>query len=149
MFGFIFGSACLVALFYYLRPAAPGTGRRRRGDLRRRFVLNRVYRALETSPDQERVIRNAFEAFEERLAGVRRGRQALREGLADSLREEAVTSDQLGAVFDTQQGSLAEVKQAAASALAEVHAVLDPYQRRRLADLVRDGLRPGCRGRAA
>jgi hypothetical protein len=152
MIGLIVGTLCLVALFatvrrrrYYAFREAwgyhghPWGGRHGFRAARRRHPLHLLFARLDTTPGQEKAIVAALDTMRERMEGTRRELDAL-------CRELAVVVG--GAVLDER--SLDEVKARGDALygrfsaelrelLARVHDALDEGQRRRFAELIRDG----------
>lgn len=160
MFGFIFGTLCLLAFIavwrrrrWYGRGFRPGWGpgwgpgcghgygyRYGYGEGRRgwpqRFGLYRVFEELDTSPGQEKAIKSA-------LGELRGGFDALRPQLVEARQSlsAALTSEPFdpAALEQNLQGRLAEVSNvspALVSTLAKIHDALDADQRKRLARLL-------------
>lgn len=144
MFGFLFGSLCLAGFVWMWRRPM---GRRFHGGgpwgVRRvsRRGLRFVFRRLDTSPGQERLIREAADEV------IARG-SVLLDALASSRREvgRAFSEDEFDADRVVEElmkpdDALAELRASLAARLFEIHSNLDPEQRRRLGELL------GRRGR--
>ena len=149
MFGFIFGSACLVALAVVTARGRGWRGRRFahfRGGPRRamHWVLDR----LDTTPGQERVIREAFDDFVDAVRPLREDLSGSREDLARALRGEALDYTALSAAFTAHDGVLAKSREELTTLFGRVHETLDERQRDVLSDLIEAGpwraLRRGC-----
>lgn len=135
MFGFLFGTACLVGLFVVLKRG--GSFRSfRRG---RRFFLGSVFERLDTSPGQEKAIRNAFDDFFETTHELKREAKKSREDIATLMRSDGVDETLLGEAFSRQDDSIQEVRKEFVGLLATVHETLDDRQRDRLADMIESG----------
>lgn len=138
MFGFLFGTACLIGLIAMIRRG--GHGRWRHGYHRhgfgRRGILNRLFSRLETSPSQEKLIVGAVEEVELAVRGLRPELDATRADIARVLTEEQFDEERLGAVFARHDDAVRQIQRAIAGALAKVHGALDHHQRAELATLV-------------
>ena len=152
MFGFIFGVLCVVGLYHYLKHGSMwrrGCGMRGYRGFGRRMVLGRFFSRLDTSPGQERAIEGALSDLEDEWRKIRQGKRELREDLAAVMREETVDASRLEAALSKHQGAIAGMRSAGIAAFTRVHEILDPYQRRRLAELLVSGGRHGCGGGVA
>lgn len=141
MFGFVVGSLCLVGFVKVWRHrgwrASGWHGRRfgRRGH----WALYRAFQELDTSPGQEKAIREAvgelrrsFETLGPQLDGTRRE-------VASALRNDEFDVLGVEASFDRQTTEFGRLRSVVATALAKIHDALDPDQRRRLARLIEAG----------
>lgn len=109
------------------------------------FWLRALFSRLDTTPGQEREIRSAIEEVQDVAKAARSSLESARGDLA-----RAMTGDVFDDVAAAQASGRADaattaVKDATTAALRKVHAVLDPKQRERLAELLEKG--PGFRGR--
>lgn len=147
MFGFLFGTACLVGLFWVLRGGRRGGchgwyGRHRHygghHDARSRssWMLRWLFERLDTTPGQEKAIRSAVDELLEELHGVKRTVQDSRADVARAMRGDEFNAEILGEVFARHDGAIDGLRKAGVGALAKVHDVLDPEQRSKLADLL-------------
>jgi uncharacterized membrane protein len=137
MFGFIFGTACLIGLTVLLvRGPRRWYGRHRHG---RGYVLGAVLDRLETTPGQEKAIRSAVEEFSEAASGARREFRASREDLAKAIRSEALDSGSLENAFRRHDGSIGDIRNSFVNALSKIHETLDERQRKTLADMIEAG----------
>lgn len=146
MFGILIGTACLVGLVCVLRRGPGwrgggcGSGRRHHHDCgerhRSRGWLWWLFERLDTSPGQERAIREALEelraAAGEMKSELRHGRNAV----ADVLRSDSVDETQLGELFARHDDRITELRKAFVGAVQRVHDALDEGQRSRLAELL-------------
>ncbi|MBK6513011.1 MAG: periplasmic heavy metal sensor [Polyangiaceae bacterium] len=138
MFGFLFGTACLVGLIVMIKRARHGRwghGYHGRG-FGRRGMLNRLFYRLETSPSQEKAIMSAFQEVELAVGALRPELEATRADVASVLKEETFDEGRLGAAFARHDEAFRRVQTAIGGALAKVHGALDREQRERLATLV-------------
>lgn len=99
------------------------------------FILRSLFSRLETTPGQEKVIKDAFQ----------KGRDALREArgewrdtseLSSLLRSETFDRTAAEGVSGKADASFAKVRVVLLESLAQIHEVLDDRQRRILADII-------------
>lgn len=137
--GGIFLGVGLTALVFFL---VRGVVRRRRyggfGRHRGRF-LRHLFIRLETSPSQEKVIREAIDEVRSVAAGMRGEGKSVREGVGKALDAEVFDAEGFEAAFRGPGSKFAEVRAAVSAALGKVHAVLTPSQRKELAALLSAG----------
>ncbi len=110
--------------------------------------LRWVFRSLDTTPGQEKVIRSALEeawttAREARVAG-----RAQRANLAAAIRAEGPDAATFAEAQAGGRAAYGRAEQAVVAAFRSIHEVLDPMQRERLAQIVDGSASPG-RGRLA
>ena len=110
-----------------------------RGGIGGSFWLRALYARLDTTPGQEREIRAAIEELRDRAKDAKSGMLETRESLGKSIAGETFDDAALEAVSARVDATSEKMKDALSSALKRVHAVLDPKQRERLADLVSRG----------
>ena len=146
MFGFLFGVLCLFALYHFLK--RDGVFRHgfgfRHGGFCRRFALRRLFARLDTSPGQERTIEGALSDFGDECHKLRQDKHALHEALAAAMREDSVEAAQLTSLLSQHEGAFAKLQDAGIKAFTQVHDALDPYQRRRLAELLTSNMGHHC-----
>jgi len=157
MFGFLFGTACLVGLAFMFRGrhrcgGARGYGRfghdHRHGGFGRGpgffasgWFAEELAAGLDATSSQEKTIR---EALSELRDAFRRFKDAVldsRRDVAGSVRAEAFDEVRMGETFARHDDAMSELRKAVVGALAKVHAVLDDRQRARLADWLESGPR--------
>ncbi len=153
MFGFLFGTACLIGIFAVVRGRRRwhghgywGGGGRGRGPFGGRGVLYGVLSRLDTTPGQEKAIGAAVDEF---VDSVRKGRGTLkqtREALAQAVRGETFDESKLREAFVAQDAALDEAREAAVASAQKIHEVLDERQRKALADLIESGPEFGQHG---
>jgi len=151
MFGFLFGTACLLGLTatfarnHHERHHCSG-GHRGRGfrSGRGRFVLNRLLDRLDTTPGQEKVIREAVDTVMEDVSEARGEFHATRSDVAQSIRSETLDRGAIDGVFERHDRVIARVRQNALDSFGKVHETLDERQRKILAELIEAG--PFARG---
>ena len=144
MFGFLFGTACLLGLTATFAGRHHGyhhCGGHRRGFRggRARFVLNRLLDRLDTTPGQEKVIREAMDTMLDDLHDAKREFSGSREDVARVIRSENLDRAQVEAIFTRHDVVIDRVRQNALDAFAKVHETLDERQRKILADIVLSG----------
>ncbi len=151
MFGFLFGTACLLGLTATLaRGHHDGhhcSGRHRGRGLRfgrGRFVLNRVLDRLDTTPGQEKVIREAVDSLLEDVHEARGELHATRAEVAQAIRGETLDRGAIEGVFERHDQVIERVRQNALDSFSKVHETLDERQRKILAELIEAG--PFARG---
>jgi hypothetical protein len=118
---------------------ADGSEPFRRG--RARWAARWLFQRLETSPGQEKVILEAWDAVTDRAARTRDEWQRARSDIARAVRSQAFDETALNEAKDRQDGVLSELRATLAAQLARVHEALDERQRRDLADLIELGPR--------
>lgn len=141
MIGFVIAGASVAGLLLLSRHS----GRRRFG----RRGLYWALRRLDTSPGQERVIRNAVDELLERGRAFRQQGPAVREELAQLLGGSKLEASALEAWLDRRIQEARAVFPEIAGELTKIHEVLDDRQRRELSRLVTRSTwygRPACRG---
>lgn len=154
MFGFLFGTACLLGLTAtfaqrrHERHHCYG-GHRGRGFRfgRGRFLLNRLLDRLDTTPGQEKVIREAVDTLFEDVREARSELHATRADVARAVREETLDRGAIDGVFERHDQVIDRVRQNALDSFGKVHETLDERQRKILAELIEAG--PFARGFAA
>jgi Spy/CpxP family protein refolding chaperone len=156
MFGFIIGTVCLIALVSTLRHQygfawGGGCGGRAfgrfggppwRGAVRHRrqqWFMRRLFEQLETTPGQEKVIVKHVDNLIDNMATNRHELSDVRREVAQVLRGESLDEASLQAALAKVEDLLAKTKQELTQALTEIHASLEPDQRRDLADLLTYG----------
>jgi len=127
----------------------PGFGRGRwgGGGFGDGFLMRGLFSRLQTTPDQEKVIRSAFDKVRETLHEAR-GEWRDTSELSSLLRSDTFDRTAAEGLSGKADASFAKVRVVIVEALAQIHEVLDDRQRRILADIVesRGGLFRGFRG---
>jgi uncharacterized membrane protein len=157
MFGFLFGTACLVGLVWMFRGRGRCWGSHRYGHFGHRqrhggfgrgssffagsFIADEIAAGLEATPSQEKTIREALNEFREAVGRFKDALFDSRRDIAGSVRTEAFDEVRMGETFARHDDALSELRKAMVGALAKMHAVLDETQRARLADLFEAGPR--------
>ncbi len=144
MFGFLFGTACLLGLTatfagrHHGHHHCGGRARGFRGG-RGRFVLNRLLDRLDTTPGQEKVIREAVDTLMDDLHDAKREFRGSRTDVAQVIRSETLDRAQVEALFTRHDVVIDRVRQNALDAFGKVHEMLDERQRKILAEIVESG----------
>lgn len=131
MFGFIIGTACLIGFISVWRHGS----HRHFG----RSLYWRFFRKLDTSPGQERIVRNAFESIKDQAREFVQGGKSARKELAELMRQPDFDNERVNDWFSAREQEFRKVRQSAVDALSEVHEVLDDRQRQSLAKLIEQG----------
>ena len=97
-------------------------------------------RRLRVNADQQDIVDHALKDAYASLRELKAGWTDSRVGLAEAFAAEEVDEAALAAAFASQDADLARSRQDLASALKQVHAVLDEEQRQRLSKLLAQGL---------
>jgi Spy/CpxP family protein refolding chaperone len=169
MFGFVFGTICLIGLFATLRRRAmwsyaygmgyggyrsafygyPPWARHRhghgygRGYSPRSFWLRSVFEQLDTTPGQEKAIVKSIDGLTDHMASSRRELGEVRKEVAQALGGDVLDESVLTAALERVEDLIAKTKLELVQALTAIHASLDGKQRRELAELISDGLPRG------
>jgi hypothetical protein len=149
MFGFVFGTLCLIGL---VRLVARGRWGRRYGYYGHgghwhgyhrgygpRGAVHAVLARLDTAPGQEKVITQAFADFVDQARAQGREVRDTRRSVAEAIRAERLDEGRLNEVFGRHDAALDAVRRAGVDALRKVHEALDERQRKVLGDLVESG----------
>jgi Spy/CpxP family protein refolding chaperone len=145
MFGFLFGAACLLGLTATVARGHHGHhacgGRRSRGFRhgRGRYFLNHLLDRLDSTPGQEKVIREAVDTLLDDIHDARRDFRGTRSDVADAIRAESLDRARMEGVFDRHDQVIDRVRQSALDAFSKVHETLDERQRKILAEIVESG----------
>jgi Spy/CpxP family protein refolding chaperone len=146
MFGFLFGAACLLGLTATVarghhghRHCGGGYRSRGFGRGRGRYFLNHLLDRLDTTPGQERVIRDAVDTLLDQFHDARRDFRGSRSDVAQFIRAEAFDRANFESVFDRHDAVIDRARQSALDAFARIHETLDERQRKILADIVESG----------
>jgi Spy/CpxP family protein refolding chaperone len=104
------------------------------------FWLRALFARLDTTPGQEREIRASIEELRERAHDAKGSMKETRESLGRALGGDTFDDSAFESVSARFDATSEKMKDAFASALRRIHAVLDPKQRERLAELVSKGI---------
>ncbi len=116
-------------------------GWNRGGGIGGSWWLRAIFSRLDTTPGQEKEIRSALEDFKKTAKESKESLGASREAVARAVRHEAFDEIAIGEATVKADAAAGQVKQAFEAALRRIHAVLDPKQRERLAELLEKGPR--------
>jgi uncharacterized membrane protein len=103
-----------------------------------RWVYSLLAR-LDLSPAQEKVVRVELETLKQKARAVRDEGAQSRSDMARSVRGEDFEEDALATMFIRHDDRLHTLRQDLGGALGRIHAVLDPAQRERLAEMIEKG----------
>jgi len=98
--------------------------------------LHWLFRRIDASPAQERAIVAEVEQLRERVRAARVSAGDARGDVAAAIRGPELDDAALAPFLSRIDGSIAEVRAAAVTALHNIHALLDAGQRERVADLL-------------
>jgi hypothetical protein len=154
MFGFIFGTVCLIGLVHVLRRGRGWHGRWGYGGYGydgcsrgpagrggfgggpRRWFLRSIFERLDTTPGQEKAIMSALEELANERRVVREEAQQTRADLARAVAGGVVDDTTLEETFARHDRLLAQLRVPFVEALKKVTLALDERQRKELADMV-------------
>ncbi|MDF3067726.1 MAG: hypothetical protein K0R38_3327 [Polyangiaceae bacterium] len=145
MFGFLIGTACLMGLVavarrgHHRRYFGYGGFRRGRGGFGGRFFLRRVLERLDTTPGQEKVIREAIFDLKEEAYGLRGDMRSTRTDLAQALRAPELDKETIDRVFAKHDEVIEKLRASLLDTAEKVHTTLDEQQRKQLADMIESG----------
>jgi Spy/CpxP family protein refolding chaperone len=128
MFGFVIAGASFLGLIWL------GRSHRRHG-----WGRNWAFRRLDTSPGQEKVIRTAMAEARTLLTELRDENKGAKQELAQLLEAEQFDEQAVNAWWSGRQGALDAVKPRVIALGKQIHDVLDPEQRSKLARWVASG----------
>ncbi|UJR84800.1 Hypothetical protein I5071_68790 [Sandaracinus amylolyticus] len=164
MLGFLVGTACLIGLVKVARGGGGcgrGFGHHHRGWHHHGHHgwgggwqrggwgggwMRGLFERLDTSPGQEKVIKQAVEEIFGATRSLRTELDDTRRDIAAALRAGIVDEVQMGELFARHDEKLREVRKAMVGAFARVSDALDETQRKQLADLIERGLAGGGGG---
>jgi hypothetical protein len=101
--------------------------------------LRRLFVRLDTTPGQEKVMRQAAEELRGAAGAVDGELDAGRREIARAIRSGSVDAEQLGALFARHDEKLRELRATFVGALGKITEALDEDQRTRLAELIDRG----------
>jgi hypothetical protein len=104
--------------------------------------LRMLFRRLETTPGQEKVIVSAYEEMREASREARGELRQSRADIAKAMRGASIDEVLFGEMFARHDAALEKLRKAGIGAVAKVHDALDERQRARFADLIESG--PGA-----
>lgn len=103
---------------------------------RNAFGLRWIFQTLDTTPGQEKVIRQAYDEVREAMQAGRGELDASRREIAAAIRAGNIDETQMGALYARHDEALRTLRTTFFGALAKVTEALDEDQRRVLADLL-------------
>ena len=148
MFGFFIGAACLFGLaavarrgrrHYYGYGGGCHGGHHGRRGWGPRFLFHRILGRLETTPGQEKVIREAIHDFKEEAWGLRSEVRSTRGEIAQALRAPELDKALVDRVFAKHDEVIEKLRSALLNTADKVHGTLDERQRKELADMIEAG----------
>lgn len=113
----------------------------RRGNRRGSF-LDRLAEELDLSPEQQKAIEEEMAELRSTTRPMKKEWKRSRGDLSDALRSDDFDAETMGEMFARHDDALRDLRKGVVGALAKIHAVLDPAQRARLAELLSSGLGP-------
>jgi uncharacterized membrane protein len=116
-------------------------GWRGRGRAGRHMFLWHALERLDLTPAQEKVVKSEVEQLKEKARSLRDEGKSARDDMARSIRGETFEEETLAAMFIRHDDLMHGLRGDLAGALGRIHAVLDPAQRERLADIIASGSR--------
>ena len=102
-------------------------------------MLRGAFRELDTTPGQEKVLREAASGLWSRGREAKAALRDARKGFAQSVREESFDEVALGEATAKLEEATDAMRKAIIDALAKVHGVLDERQRKVFADFIESG----------
>ena len=96
---------------------------------------------LDLSPAQEKVVKAEVAQLKEKARGLKEEGKSARGDMARSIRSDTFEEGALAAMFIRHDDILHNLRGDLAGALGRIHAVLDPEQRERLAEMLESGPR--------
>jgi Spy/CpxP family protein refolding chaperone len=146
MFGFFIGTACLIGFaalarrgrrhhfFGYGHGGCHG-GRRGMGG----HFFHRILERLETTPGQEKVIREAISDLKEEAWSLRSEVRGTRSELAQAIRAPELDKALIDRVFAKHDEVIEKLRASFLRTAEQVHGTLDERQRKQLADMIESG----------
>ena len=110
-----------------------------RGRGGRRTLFWHALERLDLTPAQEKVVKSEFEQLVQKAKTAKVEGKSARDDMARSIRGDSFEEEALAAMFIRHDELLHGLRGDLAGALGRVHAVLDPAQRERLADMIASG----------
>ena len=142
MFGFFIGTACLIGFAALARRGRHhhfyghgGWHGRRMGG---RF-LNRMLGRLDTTPGQEKVIREALSDLKEEAWSLRDEVRGTRRDIAQAIRAPELDKALIDRVFAKHDEVIEKLRASLLRTAEQVHGTLDERQKKQLADMIESG----------
>ncbi|HVE83593.1 MAG TPA: hypothetical protein VND93_12120 [Myxococcales bacterium] len=158
MFGFIFGTACLIGLIKVARRGGCGGGydgghghwghgfRGGGGGWGQSWMLRGISYRIGATPGQEKVIGEAFENIRNVFAKAKEEKEKARKDVATAFKGEQFDHEPMKAAFTRHDALLEEIQRVILVELSKVHEALNPEQRKQVADLLENGFSGGGYG---
>jgi hypothetical protein len=155
MFGFIFGTACLIGLVKLARRGGCGGGyygghghwgRGSRGGYGQSWMLRGLSYRIGATPGQEKVIGEAFENIRNAFSKIHDEKEKARRDVATAFKQETFDHGPMKDAFTRADGILEEIQRTILVELSKVHEALNPEQRKQVADLLENGFGGGHGG---
>ncbi len=143
MFGFFIGTACLIGFAalarrghrHHFHGLGGWPGRGRGG----RFTFHRILDRLDTTPGQEKVIREAISDFKDEAWGLRGEVRDTRRDIATAIRAPELDKTLIDGVFAKHDEVIEKLRASMLRTTEQVHGTLDERQRKQLADMIESG----------
>lgn len=155
MFGFIFGTACLIGLVKLARRGGCGGGYYgghghwgrgfRGGGGPQSWMLRGLSYRIGATPGQEKVIGEAFENIRNAFSKIHDEKDKARRDVATAFKQETFDHGPMKDAFTRADGILEEIQRTILVELSKVHEALNPEQRKQVADLLENGFGGGWR----
>jgi Spy/CpxP family protein refolding chaperone len=123
-----------------------GWGGRRRGGYKR-FLARQLLMRLDTTPGQEKAIRNAIETLRTSVSDGREELSTVRRDLAQAFASDTLDEQALSAALAKQEAFVNRARTEFVSAVRNVHEALDSRQRRQVSEWMANGFRNRDRDR--
>jgi uncharacterized membrane protein len=147
MIGFAIGLACLWGLFRVIRGGRGWHHGRRHGchgGYRGRYGwLRGAFERLDTSPGQEKEVRQAVDQVLDAAHELKREINGTREDLGRVMRSELFDSTLLDQAFERHDAAFAKMRAELTASIEKIHGALDAQQREELARWLERGPRWG------
>lgn len=122
----------------------PSSWRERRRWRRYPYFLRMLFEQLETTPDQEKKIRQAVEEVVDSASVAQGEVRRSRADIAAALRSDGFDEALMGELFSRHDDVIQTARKSFVGLVAKVHEALDDDQRKRLARLIERGPRWGA-----
>ena len=142
MFGFLIGTLSLIGLIKVLRGGCHAWWH---GGMGHGWWLRGLFRRLDTTPGQEKVILESFESLRGAWSKFRGEAEKLRADVAKAFSGEHLDHEPLKAAFLRQDGLLEELRREMLVALEKIHEALDARQRKLVGEMLEAGFWGGHR----
>jgi Spy/CpxP family protein refolding chaperone len=145
MFGFFIGTACLIGFaalarrgrrhhFYDFGHGHGGCHGGHRG--MRGHLFRRVLTRLDTTPGQEKVIREAFSDLKDEAWSLRSELRGTKTEIAQAIRAPELDKALIDRVFAKQDEVIEKLRALLLAKTEQIHGTLDERQRKQLADMI-------------